>query len=207
MTDTPHLKLIRYCETLEEYEWVKDRTVEDAWNECSRINWMLGWVCRTGVDRLKVGGAVSAVVREVLPRFESVRPDDRRVRELLDACDRYAAGEYVDLIPYESRVLDGRPEQDIPAAYYASNAAVAASTAFRSSVRDLYYYAVSAVRSADSSEYVGSYYDETYMMSVRDRNVAIIRSKITADDLLTAIGAATKGSTNVCADSGPSESP
>src|SRR3954470_21170919 len=61
-------------------------SLQAAWDACQRGDWMLWWAGKKSGEpesdkRKKLVLAACECAREVLPMFESRRPDDKRVRE------------------------------------------------------------------------------------------------------------------------------
>ena len=75
----------------------KHETPQAAWDACPRGDWSLWLLGRLAgpVDsdsRKKLVGVCAEIAELVLPIFEKRYPDDRRVRECIETCKRYAAG-------------------------------------------------------------------------------------------------------------------
>jgi hypothetical protein len=71
-------------------EWVGNRTVAQAWAECSRGDWLIWWAERTGVDRRLVVRAACACARLALPY---VPEGEDRPRLAIETAEAWARGE------------------------------------------------------------------------------------------------------------------
>jgi len=86
-----------YCEGL---AWARTQPdLATAWRTCTRGDWM-GWLLERGprpepgsAEHRRLVGCSAAIAREALPIFEAAHPDDSRVRDCLDVCDRFSRGE------------------------------------------------------------------------------------------------------------------
>ena len=72
-------------------------SLQAAWDACPRGDWQLWLLGRIAgpVDmdsRRKLVGVCAEIAELVLPIFEKRNPDDKRVRECIETCKRYAAG-------------------------------------------------------------------------------------------------------------------
>ena len=98
-------------------------TWQECWDAIPRGDWSLWLIGKQpgAVDspaRRKLVGVCAAIAREVLPIFERRRPDDKRVRNCIELCDRYASGDQAVLL------------EDLREARYAADAAAADAYAY-----------------------------------------------------------------------------
>ena len=138
----------------EAQDWVGNMTAEQAWASCERGDWMLWLLGRfdpqpdSPAHRQLVG--VAAECAELaLPVHKKYRPDDSRVRDCIEACKRYAAGEltFVELTPFR-RAAYAADAAAADAAYAAAaDAAYAAATDA---------YAAYAAYAADAAAYAAA---------------------------------------------------
>jgi len=134
-----HLKKIGACE--EAVEWVKshDGTSAECWQDCERGDWMAWLAAKTkSVTRRQLVGALADCAALSLKYYEAEYPDDKRVRECINTCRRYAKGEATD-------------EELKEAAYTAHTAAYAAYTAHTAA------YAANAANAAYAAAYAAAY--------------------------------------------------
>ena len=73
-------------------------STQAAWDACPRGDWLLWLLGRLAgpVDsdsRKKLVGVCAEIAELVLPIFEKRRPNDKRVRECIETCKRYAIGQ------------------------------------------------------------------------------------------------------------------
>jgi hypothetical protein len=80
------LKAIGACEKA--LEWVGDRSLEEAWAECDRGDWMLWYLSKTGYDKRKL-----TLVKVKCVRLVQHLLHDERSLKALDVAERYALGE------------------------------------------------------------------------------------------------------------------
>src|SRR5690349_2564974 len=79
--------------------WSRDYIVpQEAWDACERGDWMLWLLGKLSgpVDsesRRKLVFVAAQCAKEALPIFEKRYPDDKRVRECIEACEAYSRGE------------------------------------------------------------------------------------------------------------------
>ena len=115
-------------------------TIQAAWNACPRGDWSLWLLGRLAgpVDndsRKKLVGVCAEIAELVLPIFEKQRPGDKRVRECIETCKRYAAG---------TATIDEVRKARI--------AAYAAATAYAAYAADAAAYAAAAYATAVSCQ-------------------------------------------------------
>jgi hypothetical protein len=125
---------MRACE--EAVDWVREHggTSSECWRDCERGDWMAWLAAKTpSITRRQLVGALADCAALSLQYFEAEYPDDKRVRECIDACRRYAQGKATD--------------KELVAASAASYAAASAA-----------YYAHSAAYYAYSAAYYAAYY-------------------------------------------------
>lgn len=95
---TASLKRIGACS--DAIAWAKGfKSAQAAWDACADPSWMM-WAIGACDDspahspsRRKIVGTACAFARLSLPNFEKQFPDDKRLHECLDLCERYAAGD------------------------------------------------------------------------------------------------------------------
>ena len=119
-----YLNKINACE--EAVEWVKshDGTSAECWQDCERGDWMAWLAAKTkSVTRRQLVGALADCAALSLKYYEAEYPDDKRVRECINTCRRYAKGEATDEELKEANYAANY------AAAYAANAAYAAAYA------------------------------------------------------------------------------
>jgi hypothetical protein len=89
-------------------KWVGDKTLEEAWEECSRADWMVWLLFRVhggepwSEQRKKLIHVLCEIIREVLPIFERWHPDDTLPHETLAALDGWRRE---DVIPCPNKRL------------------------------------------------------------------------------------------------------
>ena len=92
-----HLKKIKACE--EAVEWVESHggTPAECWNDCERGDWMAWLAAKTkSITRRQLVGALADCAALSLKYYEAEYPEDKRVRECINTCRRYAKGEATD---------------------------------------------------------------------------------------------------------------
>jgi hypothetical protein len=98
-------------EAVEWVEWVEDRTLEQAWGECHRGDWMLWLAQKRGVDHRKLTLAKAKCARLVIHLMKDERSrnavevaerygNNEATREELDTAADAAADAYVDVAAY-----------------------------------------------------------------------------------------------------------
>ncbi len=119
----------------EAVEWVEDRTLEQAWSECHRGDWMLWLAQKRGVDHRKLTLAKAKCARLVIHLMK-----DERSRNAMEVAERYGNNEAT------------REELDAAsaAAYTAAYAATAADA------YDAPAYAAACAADADAAAYAAS---------------------------------------------------
>lgn len=125
------LRRIGACE--EARDWAGDRTARQVWADCERPDWMLwllGKVDDSGAGsptRRKYVAIACECARLTLDIFEEQFPDDKRPRNAIELCERYAAGE--DIFFEDIRNASYAAWNASAAAWNASYAALSASAA------------------------------------------------------------------------------
>jgi hypothetical protein len=111
------LKRIGACN--EAVDWVKEHggTSEECWSDCVHGDWM-AWLTVKDAKKLHVSkrqlvSALADCAALSLKYFEKKYPDDKRVRDCIKTCRKYAKGEATD--------------EELENAYAAASAASAAS--------------------------------------------------------------------------------
>ena len=122
---TTKLKKLNACEDAIKYVR-NQKSPEEAWNNCSRGDWML-WLAR----RLDVDNRLLTLAKATCANQVRSLMTDQRSLDALDACFRYANGELTreELNTFTSAASDAADAADYAdyAAYYAAAAAYAAS--------------------------------------------------------------------------------
>ncbi len=80
--------------------WAGDKTAEQAWERCSRADWML-WLVSRVMDKQEIKQEIVRAAAEIA-RTSSIYAKDQRVRDCAAAIDRWLAGERVDLQAVEA---------------------------------------------------------------------------------------------------------
>lgn len=122
-----YLKEIEACK--EAIEWVGYKTLEQAWNECERGDWMLWLAYKKNVDHRKLTLAKARCAKLVYHLIK-----DERSRNAADVAERYGLGEAT------------RDELD-----RASNAAYVAAYAAYTAVSAAAVYAAAAAYAANDA--------------------------------------------------------
>jgi hypothetical protein len=81
------------CE--EAVDWVKSHngTASECWRDCVRGDWMAWLAAKTpSITRRQLVGALADCAALSLKYFEAEYPKDKRVRECINTCRRYAQG-------------------------------------------------------------------------------------------------------------------
>ncbi len=203
--DLAYLCSIRACG--EAFAYVKSvGSLERAWRECDRHDWII-WLAARVVDRRTLVGIASACARLALPIWTARYPEDSRVTDCLDACDRYARGEDVNLVPYRQAAYAAYAAAAAAAAYAAAAAAAAdAAAAAAAAAADAAYAAAAAAADAayaaadaghrDSGRWGVSYEPISYAAadaayaarrSVRAQCCGIVRERVTWDRVAAAM--------------------
>lgn len=110
--------------------------LDTAWRDCPRADWSL-WLVENlnpspapgSAEHRRRVGCGAEIARTVLDLFEAECPSDSRVRDCLDASDRFAAGEYVDLAPAGAAAEDAAEDAAAATAWGAQAAWAAARAA------------------------------------------------------------------------------
>jgi hypothetical protein len=112
------LRMIGACD--EAVEWVKQHggTTAELYRDCERGDWM-NWIIvkMELVEKRELVGALADIAALSLKYYEKQYPDDKRVRECIQMCRKYAKG----------KATDGELAAAASAAYAASAAAHAAA--------------------------------------------------------------------------------
>ena len=94
------LSSVHACE--EACTWVKEHggSAYKLWQDCERGDWMAwivsGYEKAFGSDRRKLVGALADCAALSLKYYEKQYPDDKRVRECIAVCRKYAKGKATD---------------------------------------------------------------------------------------------------------------
>jgi hypothetical protein len=138
-----HLKRIGACN--EAIDWVKEYggTATECWNDCERGDWM-AWLTahdtkKFHITKRQLVGALADCAALSLKYYEAQYPHDKRVRECINICRRYAKGKATDkeLLNYAAysdyaayAALGASAIHGAYAAYAAAYAAYAASAVY-----------------------------------------------------------------------------
>jgi hypothetical protein len=149
-------------------DWVREHggTSSECWRDCERGDWMAWLAAKTpSITRRQLVGALADCAELSLQYFEAEYPDDKRVRECIDTCRRYAQGkateEELELSAY-SAAASATYAASYAAASYAASAAAASYTAYASAYATYAAsaaaasYAASAAASAAAASYAAS---------------------------------------------------
>jgi len=151
------------CE--EAVEWVKSHggTSAECWQDCVRGDWM-AWLAasdakKLGITKRQLVGALADCAALSLKYYEAEYPDDKRVRECINTCRRYAKGKATDKELAEasstSYASTSYAATNANAAANAANAANAAATAANAATAaaSTSYAATAAYYAAASTSY------------------------------------------------------
>jgi len=135
---TPNTIMKTFKQVLEEInacsealEWVGDRTLEQAWNDCHRGDWMLWLAHKKGVDSRKLTLAKARCARLIFHLMK-----DERSRNAVEVAEKYglgeAAREELDAAAATATAAYAAYADDAAAAYaaYAADDAAAAYAAY-----------------------------------------------------------------------------
>jgi hypothetical protein len=147
-----YLNKINACE--EAVKLVKSHggTSSECWNDCERGDWMAWLTAKTkGITRRQLVGALADCATLSLKCYEAKYPDDKRVRECINTCRRYAKGE----------ATDEELKEAASAAYAAANAASYAASYAAYAAANAASYATSAAATsaanASNATYAAAY--------------------------------------------------
>jgi len=172
--ETTKLEKLRACR--EAIEWVKTcKSPEDAWNNCSRGDWMLWLAKKLDVDDRKLTLAKVRCAEQVKHLMK-----DQRSLDALDACFRYAKGELtrdeLNAYAYDAAYAADAPSYASYAAYADASAASAAASAAYASAADASDAASAAADASDAT------YAAARTVSLR-KSADICREVLTEDIL------------------------
>jgi hypothetical protein len=145
------LRMIGACD--EAVDWVKEHggTTAELFRDCERGDWMNWYIVKCqdklGVSKRQFVGALADIAALSLKYYEKQYPDDKRVRECIQMCRKYAKGKATDgeLAAY----ADAAYAAANAAAYASANAAAYAASAAASAAA----YAASAAYAAANAAY------------------------------------------------------
>ena len=163
------LKKIEACKP--SIDWVGDRTLKQAWDECERADWLL-WYATYKIDRKKIVRVAAMCAETVVHIYEERYSGDMRVRDCIKACYDYADNKINldELIKYSDAAY---------AAYAAYAAAIAAASV------DAAYAAASVNAAASAAYYDYAAYSAAYAAIdaaiAADADTAIAADADTAD--------------------------
>jgi hypothetical protein len=66
-------------------DWVGNKSIKQAWEECERADWMLWYLSKT-IDRKRVVYLAALCAETVVDIYEKKYPNDSRVRDCIQAC-------------------------------------------------------------------------------------------------------------------------
>jgi hypothetical protein len=141
-------------------EWVKQNGGDAAtlFQECERGDWMAWIIAKMElVDKRQLVGALADVAALSLKYYETKYPKDKRVRECINICRRYAKGKATD------EELKAAADAAYAAAYaaaadaYAAAYAADAAYAARAAARAAAYAAYAAYAAAADAAYAAAY--------------------------------------------------
>jgi len=92
-------KLNRLDACTEAVEYVKTHggTSAECWQDCKRGDWMAWLAAKTpSITHRQLVGALADCAALSLQHYEAKYPDDKRVRECINTCRRYANGKATD---------------------------------------------------------------------------------------------------------------
>jgi hypothetical protein len=127
--------------------WVGERTLEEAWNQCERGDWMLWFAGKIEVDRKLLVLAACGCARKAL---KNVPEGEERPRIAIEAAEAWCRG--------EASIEDVRAAADAArAAAYAARAAADAADAAAYAARAAAYAAYAAADAADAAARAAAY--------------------------------------------------
>ena len=124
MTDRDKLVAMRACQSA--LDWIGDRTIEQAWSECRRIDWMLWLLCRIAPNDRRCRLAAADFAERVWHLIDN-EPTRLAAAWAIDATRRGERDEI--LAAADAATYSGVIYSPSPAAAYAAYAASAASAA------------------------------------------------------------------------------
>ena len=86
------LKKLNACEDAVNWCVQHGGTSAELWRDCERGDWMAWYAAKVGVDKRALVGALADCAALSLKYYEAQYPDDKRVRECIATCRRYAKG-------------------------------------------------------------------------------------------------------------------
>ena len=154
------LKKIDACK--EAREWVKSHggTFAECWNDCGRGDWMAWLVAirqkKLGITKRQLVGALADCAALSLKYYEKEYPKDKRVRECINTCRRYAQGKATD--EELTTAADAAADAAAYAAFPADAAAYAADAAAHVAYAAAYvaYAAACVAYAADAAAYAAA---------------------------------------------------
>jgi hypothetical protein len=135
-------------------EWVMEHGGTDAecWRDCERGDWMAWLAAKTpAITKRQRVGAFSDCAALSLKYYEAEYPNDKRVRECINTCRRYAQGKATDkeLAAAEAAsYASAYAAASYATASYASAAATAATASYASASASHYAAAYAAAAAA-----------------------------------------------------------
>ena len=138
MTFKKQLQKMNACS--EAIEWAENRTLEQAWNDCERGDWMLWFAEKAGVELRPLTLAKARCAKLVIHLME-----DARSINAVEVAERFGLGTAT------------REELDVAAVAAAVAAADAAAYAAVAADADAYAAANAAVATADAAAYAAAY--------------------------------------------------
>ena len=130
-------------------EWLKSRTLAEAWEQCERGDWLLWLAAKAGVDRRRLVMAACACARLALVH---VPPGEERPRVAIETAEAWCRGEATIEQVKEARRNAADAADAADAAAYAAAAAAYAAYAASSPA----YAAAAAAKAAYAAAYAAS---------------------------------------------------
>lgn len=151
------LKKMGACPTA--VEWVGDKNIEQAWNECERADWMLWYLSNSKkVNRKKLVKLAAMCAETVLHLYKKQYPTDNRVRDFIRACYDYSDSKITlkELNQFYINVADAATYAAEYAAYavaYAASNATCAGANAAAYANAASFATVAAARDASNAAY------------------------------------------------------
>ncbi len=124
-------------------EWLKSRTLAEAWEQCERGDWLLWLAAKAGVDRKRLVMAACACARLALVH---VPAGEQRPRIAIETAEAWCRGEATIEQVKEARRNAADAAADAADAYAAYAAAYAAYAAAAADAAAYAYYAAARTR-------------------------------------------------------------
>ena len=157
-------------------EWLKSRTLAEAWEQCERGDWLLWLAAKAGVDRKRLVMAACACARLALVH---VPAGEQRPRIAIETAEAWCRGEATIEQVKEAR----RNAADAAAAYAAADAAYAAAAAAYAA----YAYAYAAYAAADAAYAAADAAADSRAAALKEA-AELVRGLISCAEVEAAIG-------------------